>query len=512
MTHTLRLILGDQLNADHSWFRQRDDGVLYLIAELHQETGYVRHHIQKVCAFFAAMKAFSETLSQDGHRVRYLTLDDTAGVADLPAMLQQQIDQTGAKRLEYQRPDEYRLLAQLADMSLSVPSQPCDTEHFLLPFEEIDRHFQRDKAHRMETFYRKMRQRFDLLMEGTKPLGGKWNYDPLNRHALKPQDWDSIPQPLLFANPVDEIIDRLSRHRVDTIGTLSGPLLWPITRDQARQLLAHFCHHCLPGFGRFQDALTGQAPHRWSLFHARLSFTLNAKLLHPMEVLDAAIRAFEQNDGIDLAQIEGFVRQILGWREYVRGIYWANMPGYETRNHFNASRPLPDWFWTGETRMACLHHAISQSLEYAYAHHIQRLMVTGTFALLIGADPDEVDAWYLGIYIDAIEWVELPNTRGMSQYADGGLLASKPYAASGNYINKMSDYCQQCHYDVKAKTTENACPLNSLYWHFMDRHDRELARNPRIGMVYRSWDNQPQAQRDAVLARANWCLEHIDSL
>ncbi|WP_345316678.1 cryptochrome/photolyase family protein [Ferrimonas gelatinilytica] len=510
--HTLRLILGDQLNAHHSWFRQQDDGVLYLIAELKQETGYVRHHIQKLCAFFAAMKGFADALEAAGHRVRHLTLDDSAQYEDLPALIRAQLQESGAQRFEYQRPDEYRLLAQLSDLDLPVAVRQVDSEHFLLPFDEIDAHFERGKAHRMEPFYRKMRVRFNLLMADGKPLGGQWNYDKENRHRLREVDWASVPEPLCFANSVDDILARLERHQVTSIGTLEGPLLWPVSRAQARELLGHFCRHCLVHFGRFQDALSNQAPHHWSLFHARLSFALNTKMLHPLEVMEAAIDAYQENDDVDLAQIEGFVRQILGWREYIRGIYWANMPGYEQHNHFDARRPLPPWFWSGETRMACLKDAIDQSLQYAYAHHIQRLMITGTFALLFGADPDEVDAWYLGIYIDAIEWVELPNTRGMSQYGDGGLLASKPYAASGNYINKMSDYCASCHYEVGEKVGERACPFNSLYWHFMERHREQLANNPRVGVVYRNWDNRGDEERDAVLERAQWCLDHAEKL
>ncbi len=512
MIHTLRLVLGDQLNAGHSWYRQKDDGVLYLMAELRQETDYVRHHIQKLCAFFAAMEAFAGALNEAGHRVRHLTLDDTAAHKDLPALIASLIEETGARRFEYQRPDEYRLAQQLAELDLPITIQQVDTEHFLLPFDEIDAHFQRNKAHRMETFYRTMRKRFGLLMEGDRPLGGRWNYDKENRHALKPEDWHAIPEPLCFDNEVTAIRERLARHRIAHIGQLEGNLIWPVSRAQSRQLLAHFCRHALPRFGRFQDALSESAPHCWSLFHARLSFSLNSKMLHPMEVIRAAIEAYRDNEAITLPQIEGFVRQILGWREYVRGLYWANMPGYDQRNFFDAQRPLPRWFWDGDTQMACLRQAIRHSLDYAYAHHIQRLMITGTFALMIGADPDEVDAWYLGIYIDAIEWVELPNTRGMSQFADGGLLASKPYAASGNYVNKMSDHCRHCRYRVSAKTGDDACPLNSLYWHFMARHDRILARNPRIAVIYRGWDNRPEAERRAILARAQWCLDNLDAL
>jgi deoxyribodipyrimidine photolyase-related protein len=268
----------------------------------------------------------------------------------------------------------------------------------------------------------------------------------------------------------------------------------------------------LPRFGTFQDAMTDQSEHKWSLYHSRLSFSLNAKLLSPREVVAMAIDAYRGRDDISLSQVEGFVRQILGWREFIRGIYWLNMPEYQKLNYLEADRPLPEYFWSGETQMNCMSEAINQSLDYAFAHHIQRLMVTGTFSLLAGIDPDQVDDWYLGIYLDAIEWVELPNTRGMSQFADGGLVGTKPYSASGNYINKMSDYCKGCRYKVSKKTGSDACPFNSLYWHFMHRHRPIFEKNPRIGMVYRNWDKQSEENRNLTLERAEWCLEHLDEL
>ena len=259
--------------------------------------------------------------------------------------------------------------------------------------------------------------------------------------------------------------------------------------------------------------MTEQGENRWSLYHSRISFALNSKMLHPMQVIEAALAQFHGNQsGIDHAQIEGFIRQILGWREYVRAVYWANMPGYAERNALAAEADLPDYFWTGKTKMACMKQAIDQSLEYAYAHHIQRLMVTGNFAMLAGIAPQQVDQWYLGIYIDAIEWVEMPNTRGMSQFADGGLIATKPYAASGSYINKMSDYCKGCHYSVKERTTDNACPFNSLYWHFMQRHGDSFSRNPRTAMAYRSWEKMAVDVRKALLQLADYCLANLNSL
>ncbi len=510
----LRLVLGDQLDSQHSWYRKPDAHVLYIIAELRQETDYVKHHQQKLCAFFAAMAAFADHLQGSGHQVLHLTLDDTAAYADLGELLAQLCRLYAVSELEYQQPDEYRLARQLQTLAIKgVTIRCCDTEHFLLPFNEISRHFSPGKHQRMENFYRWMRRHHGILMDDGEPLGGQWNYDAQNRNKLRPADLAAIPEPLLFANDVGPILQRLEHHGVDAFGECGASLLWPINRDQSLQLLSYFCQHCLPRFGTFQDAMTCRSEHHWSLYHSRLSFALNAKMLHPREVIDAALRC-QANAGkaIDLAQVEGFVRQILGWREHVRGVYWANMPRYSQLNTLTAKRPLPDFFWTGETRMRCLGAAIDQSLQFAYAHHIQRLMITGNFCLLAGIDPAQVDAWYLGIYIDAIEWVELPNTRGMSQFADDGILATKPYAASGNYVNKMSDYCGDCHYQVKQKHSETACPLNSLYWHFMVQHRSRLQTNPRIGMVYRNWDNQSEEQRRATLERAAWCLQHIDSL
>lgn len=510
----LRLILGDQLNSEHSWYRKPDADVLYIVAELRQETDYVKHHRQKLCAFFAAMEAFADHLKDCGHQVLHLSLDDTAAYAGLGELLEQLCRLYPVSELEYQQPDEYRLARQLETLAIKgVTIRCCDTEHFLLPFSEISRHFSPGKHQRMENFYRWMRRHHQILMDGDEPLGGQWNFDAENRNKLRPADLTAIPEPLLFANDIVAIHQRLERHGVESFGECGERLLWPINRDQSLQLLRYFCQHCLPRFGTFQDAMTGRSEHQWSLYHSRLSFSLNSKMLHPLELIEAALEHQRQfSSAISLAQVEGFVRQILGWREHVRGVYWANMPGYSELNALHASRPLPSYFWNGKTRMRCLQAAIDQSLQFAYAHHIQRLMITGNFCLLAGIDPAQVDAWYLGIYIDAIEWVELPNTRGMSQFADGGLLATKPYAASGNYVNKMSDYCRDCSYEVKQKHGETACPLNSLYWNFMVQHRTRLQSNPRIGMVYRNWDKQTDAQRSATLARAQWCLEHIESL
>ncbi|QXO18200.1 MULTISPECIES: cryptochrome/photolyase family protein [Vibrio] len=510
---TLRLILGDQLNSEHSWFEQVDERVIYLIAELRQENTYVKHHIQKSCAFFAAMSQFARQKQSEGHQVLHLTLDDSTQFADLAALIQHYVREVGATKFEYQRPDEYRLLAQLANLKLDGAVIGCvDTEHFLLPFDEIEQQFPPGKHILMEHFYRRMRKRFNILMQEGKPEGGKWNYDASNRNKLKAKDIQQLPQPLLFGLDVSDIRERLKRHNIPTIGRLDGKLIWPVNRAQSLSLLAHFCQVCLPRFGQFQDAMTAQHESKWSLYHSRLSFALNTKLLHPREVIDAALVMFRASRGVDIAQVEGFIRQILGWREYIRGVYWANMPAYPDKNELGAKRRLPHYFWSGDTKMVCMQQAIGQSLDYAYAHHIQRLMVTGNFCLLTGIDPNQVDEWYLGIYVDAIEWVEMPNTRGMALFADGGIVGTKPYAASGSYINKMSDYCKSCHYDHKARSGARSCPFNSLYWRFMDKHAKRLATNPRTGMIFRSWDNMDPQQRTTILDTAASHLANLEQL
>lgn len=514
----LKLILGDQLNSQHSWFKKVDDDVIYVIAELHQEATYTKHHIQKITAFFAAMADFSQQLKKQGHQVCYLTLDDTAQYENINALIQALIEQYCCETFTFQRPDEYRLREQLADLSRQLvksglASFEADTEHFLIPFSELSQHFQPKTHIRMENFYRYMRKRFSLLMDGNKPAGGEWNFDANNRQSFKQSDLKLIPKPLIFNNAAEHFVNRIAKHNIKTMGKAVTELAYPINRQQSLTLLNYFCEHLLANFGHFQDAMTHASPHAWSLYHSRLSFSINCKMLSPMEVMQTALNAYEQKQGkITLAQIEGFIRQILGWREYVRGMYWANMPHYSKQNFLNATQPLPAWFWHGDTKMTCLKSAISQSLEHAYAHHIQRLMITGNFALLAGINPSEVDEWYLGIYIDAIEWVELPNTRSMALFADGGWIATKPYAASGNYVNKMSDYCKSCVYNVKEKIGKNACPLNSLYWHFIDKNYDVLSANHRMSFPIRNWQKMDNGQKNDIRKKAAELLNDLDKL
>ena len=507
---TLRLILGDQLNRQHSWFEKKQDDVLYVLMELRQETDYVRHHLQKVLAFFAAMREFAAELESQGHHVLYLQLDDPENSGTLDDNLARLIQKYNIRRFEYMMPDEYRLDQQLENFcrSLNIEMRAVDTQHFLSARHDVKKHFKDKKQYLMESFYRKMRRQYNILMDDDQPIGERWNFDAENRNRY--DESVPIPKPLLFDNDVSDLLTLLQKHKVATMGSADACLMWPINREQSLELLNHFVDNALSHFGTFQDAM---AEGHWTLFHSRLSFALNTKMLHPLQVISAAISAWEKNKkAISLAQIEGFVRQILGWREYMRGMYWALMPDFADLNFFEHDGALPHYYWDGQTKMNCLQQAIQQSLDKAYAHHIQRLMITGNFALLAGVHPDHVDAWYLGVYVDAIEWVEITNTRGMSQFADGGQIATKPYVSSANYIHKMSDYCKSCHYNHKKKTGERACPFNSLYWHFYDRHREKLEKNPRVGMMYRTWDRMDDSKKKDIVEQADKYLEHIQEL
>jgi deoxyribodipyrimidine photolyase-related protein len=516
--HTVRLILGDQLNGAHTWYAARDEGVLHVLMEVRQETDYAWHHIQKVLGFFGAMRRFAEQLREQGHRVLYLALDDPRNRQVIAENLEWIIAACGARRFAYQLPDEWRLDAQLKAFAqrCGCAAEAADTEHFLTRRDELVELFKGKKQYLMERFYRVMRERTGLLMKAGQPDGGQWNYDHDNRQ--RPPKDHVPPPPLLFDHDLRAIADMVQKAEVRTIGTVDARhFSWPLDRFESLALLRYFCDHLLHRFGTYQDAMT---PQSWSLYHARISFSMNVKLLHPLEVCEAAVAAWRVDpQRITLAQVEGFVRQIIGWREYMRGVYWARMPAFARMNFFGHERPLPSWYWTGRTRMACLRDAITGSLTNAYAHHIQRLMVTGNFALLAGVHPDEVDRWYLGIYIDAIEWVEITNTRGMSQFADGGIVGTKPYVSSGAYISKMSHHCGTCYYDVNDRTGPRACPFNALYWHFHARNRERFlsdAARPgmmaRMGMAYRTWDKMPAATRQALLDKGDAILSTIEDL
>lgn len=512
MKKTLRLILGDQLNTKHSWFENTDGNVLYLLMEMRQETDYVRHHIQKVVAFFSAMRSFHQTLVTAGHEVVYLNINDSRNRQSIASNLEWILESYPIDQFEYQLPDEYRLDQLLAEIcqGLPIPSLAVDSEHFLTERQDLASFFKGKKTYLMESFYRMMRKKHNILLDaGQKPIGGKWNYDAENRNRYDGKV--AIPSVKQINRDVSEVLQDVQAAGISTIGRIDAQnFLWPTTRAEAVEMLEDFIVNRLPWFGTYQDSLDNE---HWALFHSRISFPLNAKILHPLEVVERAISHWQKHqDEISLGQIEGFVRQIIGWREFMRGVYWAHMPEYSSKNYFSHERPLPSWFWTGETKMKCLSTAIHNSLDNAYAHHIQRLMVTGNFALLAGISPDELDTWYLGIYIDAIEWVEITNTRGMSQFADGGLVGTKPYVSSANYIHKMSNHCSSCQYDRKKRHGEMACPFNSLYWHFYDRNQELLEKNPRIGFAYRTLAKMSGEERAATLQQAEIHLENIESL
>ena len=508
---TLRLILGDQLNHNHSWFEDNNANVLYVMMEVRQETDYVPHHIQKVVGFFAAMRSFAEEMSDKGFHFHYLKLNDADNKQSIPENLDQIIKKEQIEHFEYQLPDEYRLDEQLQEFckQLDISWEAVDSEHFYTSRDELSQFFEGKKTYLMESFYRNMRKKHDVMMAGSEPVTGQWNYDKSNRKKL-PENV-SIPDRSSRTRDLSEIEKLILDVGVKTIGTIDASnFRWPITRREALSDLDIFCKRFLKSFGDYQDAMTERTAFG---FHSLLSFAMNVKLISPKEVVDTAVSYWvEHTEEVDISSVEGFVRQIIGWREFMRGIYWAKMPDYAELNQLNHFNSLPSWYWDGKTKMNCLHHAITQSLDNAYAHHIQRLMVTGNFALLSMIDPKEVDEWYLGIYIDAIEWVEITNTRGMSQFADGGIVGTKPYVSSSNYIHKMSDYCKSCHYSQTKKVGEKACPFNSLYWNFYDQHRTQFEKNPRIGMMYRTWDKMDTDKKEEILKQADEYLKKINEL
>ena len=480
---TLRLILGDQLNENHSWFSSVDDQILYCIFEMRQETDYVQHHIQKVIGFFAAMRAFGERLKDKGHRVHYLKINDAKNHQNLEKNIKLLVEQNNIEHFEYQAPDEYRLDEQMRTIcsALKISYKCHDSEHFLTTRDELSSFFEGKKQLLMERFYRYMRKKHHILMVGEQPEGGIWNYDHNNRKKWKGSP--GIPMYKAFKNEAKTICDDIAKSKIKTIGHFKGPFFeYPINLKQAQHQLSYFCKNLLPYFGDYQDALHSDEVY---LFHSRLSFAMNLKIISPKEVIYAVLNEYKKNkEAVTIAQVEGFIRQVIGWREYMRGMYWKEMPEYKGLNELGNHEKIPDFFWTGKTKMNCLKKTIKNSLDHAYAHHIQRLMITGNYLLLTQTHPNAVDDWYLGIYIDALQWVQLPNTRGMSQYADGGKIATKPYVSSGSYINKMSNYCSSCQYNVKERLGPNACPFNSLYWNFLDDKKQKLAKNQRMRMMY----------------------------
>lgn len=467
------------------------------MAEVMDEATYVRHHKKKIALIFSAMRHFAVEREAAGWRVDYVRLDDPANTNSLTSEIERAASRNGSGTIMITMPGEWRLLQAFREWmpDCRYPVKLLEDDCFLCSQGEFERWADGRKQLRMEYFYREMRRKTGLLMHGGVPVGGQWNYDAANR---KPPDQGLCPaQPLEFAPDeiTQDVLNLVGRHFADHPGCLSR-FWFAVTREQALEALEQFVEERLPRFGDFQDAMLSD---QRFLFHSILSIYLNIGLLDPLEVCQRVEQAYRDGHA-PLNAVEGFIRQVIGWREFVRGIYWLKGQSYGTENFLDHQHPLPDFYWTGETEMACLSACIGQTLDEAYAHHIQRLMVTGNFAMLAGIHPSAIHEWYLAVYADAFEWVELPNTLGMSQFADGGALASKPYASSGNYINRLSDYCRECRFDVKQRTGPEACPFNYLYWDFVSRHREKLERNPRMGNVYRTWDRMAADRKEAVRA------------
>ncbi len=503
----LRLVLGDQLSDGLSSLRDLGPDDLVVMAEVAEEANYAPHHKKKLAFVFAAMRHFAHRLRQNGVAVRYVGLDEPDNTGSLVGEAGRALaDHPGFERVVVTEPGEWRLREALSGCSATLGREVelREDDRFLCSHDGFAAWADGRKSLRMEYFYRDMRKRHDILMDGSEPMGGRWNYDADNRQAIG--DGYRPPERLRFApdTVTRGVLDLVADQFADHFGDLE-PFDWAVTHDDAQRALDHFLTDCLATFGDYQDAMAADAPF---LSHGLISFYLNAGLLDPLACCRAAEAAFIDG-AAPLNAVEGFIRQILGWREYVSGVYWRFMPDYRDLKPLGADRPLPEFYWSGETDLNCLRQVIGQTRQHAYAHHIQRLMVTGNFAMLAGVAPGPINEWYLAVYGDAYEWVELPNTHGMATFADGGIMASKPYAASGAYINRMSDYCGSCAYSVAQKNGPQACPFNYLYWDFLMRHEDTLRANPRIGRIYGTLDRMSDARKDAVREDAERFLTEI---
>ena len=511
MSHysTIRFVLGDQLSRSLSSLSDANpDHDLIVMAEPRCEARYVAHHRQKIVLILSAMRHFATELREQGFTVEYFDYihHRTDSFTDA---LQLAVAKHDISSVIITEPGEWRVLREVdrwpQEANVSLTIRPDD--RFFAPLSAFADFAEGRKELRMEYFYRGLRRDTGILMEPDgNPVGGQWNFDHDNRKRLPDDVTPPAPKSFSPNDLTQKLLATVTDDFPDAIGTVDT-FGWAVTRQDAQEALDHFITHRLPKFGDYQDAMTVKSP---TVYHSLISPYINVGLLLPDEVCRAAEQAYY--DGMaPLNAVEGFIRQILGWREYVRGLYWFMGPDYGKDNYFKAERPLPDFFWTGDVPMNCLHQAIGETLENAYGHHIQRLMVIGNFALLTGLDPKEVCDWYLGVYIDAFEWVELPNTFGMALYADGGVMASKPYAASGKYIDRMSDYCAECQFSPRKNTGPDACPFNALYWHFLDRNADKLGKNPRLGMPYRNWARMKDDTKRDLITQADMFLRQLDA-
>jgi len=494
---TLILVLGDQLTADRGALAGARPGVdTVLMAEVRQEAGYVRHNRHKIALIFSAMRHFRDGLHRRGFTVVYIRYEE--GRETLLQAVLDALESSDATVVRCSEPGEWRLLKEMRDWRLPVPLELVPDDRFLASHEEFEAWAGGRRQLRMEYFYRQIRRQYGLLLDAEGgPEGGRWNYDSENRAGWRAAE--AVPaRPVRAVDAITaEVCELVEREFPDNPGDLAR-FYAAVTPQQAEEDFGWFLEHALARFGRYQDALAEESP--W-LFHSVISMYLNIGLLDPLQVCQQVERAWREGR-CALAAAEGFIRQVAGWREYVRGIYWLYMPGYAGANSLDARRPLPGWFWTGDTSLHCLQVALRQTLDLGYAHHIQRLMVIGNFALLAGLDVREVCDWYLAVYVDAFEWVELPNTLGMALHADGGIMAGKPYAASGRYIQRQGNHCKNCAYRPDRTSGVGACPYNALYWRFIDRHRDRLAENPRMALPLNNWRRKSAPEREAILAWA----------
>ena len=502
---SLVIVLGDQLDAEAAvWddFDARRD-VIWM-AEVAQESEHVWTSKPRIAVFLAAMRHFRAAQTKLGRKVNYVELEDAENTQTLAGELARTVAELKPERLVMTEAGEWRVQEAIAAVAkaVGVPLEVRDDRHFFCTRADFAAHAEGRKMLRMEFFYREVRRKFRVLLDKKgEPEGGQWNYDHDNRGSFTKggPKAEKLRAPILSEPDATTraVLALVARRFAKHPGELKE-FAWPVTVEAARATLADFIEHRLANFGQFQDAMWMEEP--W-LFHSRISAAMNLKLLNPREVVAAVEAAYRAGD-VHLASAEGFIRQILGWREYVRGIYWQFMPRYVGLNALGAKEKLPEFYWTGKCEMNCLRQSIGQTLAHGYAHHIQRLMVTGLYTLLLGVEPQKVHEWYLAVYVDAVEWVELPNTLGMSQYGDGGIMASKPYAATGKYIDRMSNYCAGCRFDPAKSVGADACPFTTLYWDFLLRHEPLLAKNQRMALQVKNIARLKSADRVAIQARA----------
>lgn len=509
MTNALRLILGDQLTHNLTMLQEADKNHdVIMLCEVLEEATYVKHHKQKIAFIFSAMRHFAAELTTQGYHVHYSKLDAKDNTGSFDTEVERAIQLYQPEKLMLTEPGEYRIAMKFSawKTKFQLPIKVYPDNRFFCSRVDFKRWAGAKEHLRMEYFYRDMRRREQILLkaDGT-PIGGQWNFDKENRKPIKEKMTFPKRKTFQFDDITQEVLALVEKRFADHFGDLKT-FHWAVTRKEALLHLNEFIKYSLPHFGDYQDAMQVDEPY---LYHSIISAYINIGLLLPREVCHDAETAY-QKGLVSLNSAEGFIRQILGWREYVRGIYWLKMPDYAEKNFLNAKRELPWFYWDGNTDMNCLKQAIQQTQQYAYSHHIQRLMVTGNFALLAGILPAAVCEWYLLVYADAYEWVELPNTLGMALYGDGGLLGSKPYAASGKYIHKMSNYCESCRFNPNETTGENACPFNSLYWHFVARNKNLLQHNQRMTYVYATWNKMAKEKQEAIWNQAEAFLEGLE--